>query len=141
MPKNAQCTISATILRETRRKRSTGTWTRILQTPSRQQPSTCSEIWKPLRGGQCLQKKKIQDLFKIPNNNGLSLRKYSDFHSQVESAITSSAFLNVLNDPEVNKRTVSKISGYLFIRWVREVDQRLTTDDKHEGEYPPFSAF
>ena len=86
-------------------------------------------------------RKKIQDCPKIPNNDGLSLRKYSDFLNQAESAMTSFAFLNVLNDPEENKQMVSKLPGYLFNRWAQEVDQWLTTDDKYEDEYSPFSAF
>lgn len=99
-------------------------------------------------------RKKINEWPKIPPNDGISLRKFSDFLIHCHTAMNSVKYLNVLDDPDENQRMVRKLPRYLIDRWSREVDRRLNKDeDQRHGEvsqpevtesesgYPPFSVF
>ena len=99
-------------------------------------------------------RKKINEWPKIPPNNGMSLRKFSDFLNHCQTATNTMKYLKVLDDPDENQRMVRKLPRYIIDRWSREVDRWLnkdedqrrsevTSSDVRKGEmgYPPFSAF
>ena len=62
-------------------------------------------------------------------------------------------YLNILNDPEENQKTIRKLPSYLVTRWSRIVDEWVTADELEDDEvplskegvmktgYPPFAEF
>ena len=61
-------------------------------------------------------RKKINEWPKIPPNDGISLRKFSDFLIHCQTAMNSVKYLNVLDDPDENQRMVRKLPWYLVDR-------------------------
>ena len=64
--------------------------------------------------------------------------------------MTTSAYLNVLNDPDENQRMVRKLPNHLISQWCREVDKWMSESQhaqegevgsRNRGDYPPFSEF
>ena len=93
-------------------------------------------------------KKKIKEWPNVPPNDGISLRKFSDFLVHCQAAMKEIHYLQALNDPEENQKIVRKLPRNICDRWGREVDQRLNrkeTDRQNarskESAYPPFSVF
>ena len=68
-------------------------------------------------------KKKIYEWPKILPNDSMGLRKFSDFLNQTLSAMQSTTFLNVLDDPTENRRMAKKLPSYIINRWSRQVDR------------------
>ena len=61
-------------------------------------------------------------------------------------------YLNILNDPEENQKTIRKLPSYLVTRWSRIVGEWVTADELEDDEvplseevmktgYPPFAEF
>ena len=62
-------------------------------------------------------------------------------------------YLNVLNDPEENRKFLNKLPAHLVNRWVRVVDRRIADDLSDNGDedrvsrvasgsgYPTFAEF
>ena len=99
-------------------------------------------------------RKKINEWPKIPPNDGMGLREFSDFLIHCQTATNTVKYLKVLDDPDENQRMVRKLPRYLVDRWSREVDRWLNRDEdqpsseitssdvrKGEVDYPPFSVF
>lgn len=99
-------------------------------------------------------RKRINEWPKIPPNDGLSLRKFSDFLLHCQTATKEIKYLKVLDDPDENQKMLRKLPRYLVDRWGREVDRWLTKEPeeltgggsinqmrKSDSSYPPFSAF
>ncbi|KAK3728019.1 hypothetical protein QZH41_000113 [Actinostola sp. cb2023] len=92
-------------------------------------------------------RKKISQWPKIPPNDGIALRKYSDFLSHCQTAMKKIKYLKALDDPNENQSMVSKLPRNLIHRWGRIVDKWIS--DQNEGAsasaddmgYPPFSEF
>ena len=45
-------------------------------------------------------------------------------------------YLNILNDPEENRKTIRKLPSYLVTRWSRIVDEWVTADELEDDEVP-----
>ena len=45
-------------------------------------------------------------------------------------------YLNILNDPEENQKTIRKLPSYLVTRWSRIVDEWVTADELEDDEVP-----
>ena len=88
-------------------------------------------------------RKRASDWPNIPPNDGVSLRKYSDFLSHCLTAMDTIKYLNIFNDPNENQKLARKLPKYLFNSWNREVDHWLNNDWNCEAAtgYPPFSHF
>ena len=99
-------------------------------------------------------RRKVNEWPKIPLNDGNSLRKFSDFLNQCQTAANTLKYLKILDDPDENQKMVRKLPRYLIDRWSREVDRCLNkNEDRRRGEetwldvtdseagYPPFSVF
>ena len=99
-------------------------------------------------------RKRINEWPTIPPNDGLSLRKFSDFLLHCQTATKEIKYLKVLDDPDENKKMLRKLPRYLVNRWGCEVDRWLTKEPKEltgggsvnqmrtsDSSYPPFSAF
>jgi hypothetical protein len=101
-------------------------------------------------------RKKLENWPKIAPNDGPGLRRYSDFLQHCYTAMDKINFLNVLDDPEENRKMLSKLPNYLVIRWGRVVDNRIgedvneRSDDEDEvgmpqttegRNYPSFKEF
>lgn len=54
-------------------------------------------------------RKKINEWPKIPPNDGMSLRKFSDFLNHCQTATNTMKYLKVLDDPDENQRMVCKL--------------------------------
>lgn len=63
-------------------------------------------------------------------------------------------YLNILNDPDENKKTIRKLPSHVVVTWRRVVDEWLAADKLEEGSepfltrkrttkagYPPFKEF
>ncbi|CAB4007121.1 Hypothetical predicted protein [Paramuricea clavata] len=100
--------------------------------------------------------KKLENWPKIALNDGPGLRRYSDFLQHCCTAMDKINCLNVLDDPEENRKMLSKLPNYLVNRWGRIVDDRIGEDvnersddedevgmpQKTEGRnYPSFKEF
>ena len=98
-------------------------------------------------------RKKIENWPKIPPNDGPGLRRFSDFLQHCRTAMDSIQYLNVLNDPEENRKFLNKLPAHLVNRWVRVVDRRIADDLSDDGDedrvsrvasgsgYPTFAEF
>ena len=93
-------------------------------------------------------RKKINDWPRILPNDGISLRKFSDFLVNCQTAMKEIHYLTALNDPEENQKMISKLPRNICDRWGREVDhwlnmrgQELQKPTARKSPYPPFSAF
>ena len=53
--------------------------------------------------------KKINDWPRILPNDGISLRKFSDFLVNCQTAMKEIHYLTALNDPEENQKMISKL--------------------------------
>ena len=67
-------------------------------------------------------RKKINKWPKIQPNDGTSLRKFSDFLLNCQSAMKEIKYLKALNDPEENQKMLRKLLRHLADRWTREVN-------------------
>ena len=54
-------------------------------------------------------KKKIKEWPNVPPNDGISLRKFSDFLVHCQAATKEIHYLQALNDPEENQKIVRKL--------------------------------
>ncbi len=98
-------------------------------------------------------RKKIESWPKIGSNDGLGLRRFSDFLQHCKTAMNSIQYLSVLNDPEENQKILNKLPAHLVNRWIRVVDRSLTDDPSDdeadekmsktasETNYPTFADF
>ena len=93
-------------------------------------------------------RKKINDWPTILPNDGINLRKFSDFLCNCQTAVKEIHYLTALNDPEENHKMIRKLPRYICDRWGREVDhwlnvngQELEDSTASDSPYPPFSAF
>lgn len=64
---------------------------------------------------------KLERWPKIPNNDGKSLRKFSDYVNQCVKAMETVPSLNVLNDERENFKLLQKMPPWLINRWGRLV--------------------
>ena len=96
-------------------------------------------------------RKKINEWPRIQPNDGATLRKYSDFLLQCQTAAKEIQYLKILDDPDENQKMARKLPRHLIDRWSREVDRWLNKEQnqgddsnpQHDSAamYPPFSAF
>ena len=77
-------------------------------------------------------RKKIAEWPKILPNDGPGLRRFSDFLEHCNTAMNKIHFLNVLNDPDENKKMLRKLPHYLVTRWSRVVDRCIGEEDMEE---------
>ena len=96
-------------------------------------------------------RKKINEWPKIQPNDGTSLRNFSDFLLNCQSAMKEIKYLKALNDPEENQKMLRKLLRHLADRWTQEVNCWLNKEEQVSSDasarpicsaaYPPFSAF
>ena len=97
-------------------------------------------------------RKKLTEWPKVPPNDGVNLRKFSDFLLHCQTAIKEIKYLKALKDPEENQKMVRKLPRNIGDRRSRELDRWLNTTEDRQGSvsrprshnepvYPPFSAF
>lgn len=77
-------------------------------------------------------RKKIAEWPKILPNDGPGLRRFSDFLEHCNTAMNKIHLLNVLNDPDENKKMLRKLPHYLVTRWSRVVDRCIGEEDMEE---------
>ena len=93
-------------------------------------------------------KKRIYSWPKIAPHDSTGLRKFSDFLHQTLSAMQSTTFLGVLNDPTENQRMAKKLPIHMINRWSRQVDRYIFERDSNIAtaadlrlSYPSFAEF
>ena len=76
---------------------------------------------------------KLDNWLKLQPNDGISLRKYSDFLKQCLIAMDTVKGLGILNDCRENRKMLLKLPEYLILRWSRKI-AGLT-------DYPEFKIY
>ena len=71
-------------------------------------------------------RKKINQWPKSPANNGMSLRKFSDFLVHCKAATSTVKCPKVLDNPDLNQMMVCKFPGYLIECWSMKLTLGLT---------------
>lgn len=74
---------------------------------------------------------------KIGPHDGQQLQKFSDFLSQVKSAMATVPELRILNDSQEIEKIAERLPRWLKTRWVNIVHQQRRDDDR----YPRFAEF
>ncbi|XP_077870252.1 uncharacterized protein LOC144363543 [Saccoglossus kowalevskii] len=86
----------------------------------------------------------------IKQEDGEGLLKLSDFLEHCHAAMNSIHYLRCLDDPEENRKILSKLLRYMYVvdRWSRVIDRHLYGNQQqsyyyadYEGCYPSFTDF
>lgn len=98
-------------------------------------------------------RKRIMQWPKIPPNDGMALRKFSDFLENCKAAMKSIEYLKALDDPKENQMMLQRLPANLVSKWKIIVDKCLHNDEESDddediiglysstGRYPSFSEF
>ena len=76
--------------------------------------------------------KKINSWPKILPNDSQSLRKFADFLQHSNTAMNTIQYLNVLNDPDENKKIIKKLPSHVVVRWSRVANKWLGENELDE---------
>ena len=84
----------------------------------------------------------------IKHGDGEGLQKFSDFLEHCRAAMNSIHYLKCLDDPEENRKMMSKLPRSVADRWSRVIDNHLYGkhpqsyySTENEGCYPSFTDF
>jgi len=75
-------------------------------------------------------RKKINEWPRVQPNDGVTLRKYSDFLLHCQAAAKKIHHLKILDDPDENQKMAKKLPRHLIDRWSCEVDRWLNKEQK-----------